>query len=67
VIEYVQTGKAPLLSICDDGPFIAEQYRQAIEAVAEVLVGWEMLDGYEVDKIIEANHPGPSSTPPAVP
>jgi hypothetical protein len=38
VVEYVQTGEAPLLSICDDGPFIKEHYSRAIEAVAEVLL-----------------------------
>jgi hypothetical protein len=37
VVEYVQTGKAPLLSVCDDGPLIKEHYSRAIEAVAEVL------------------------------
>jgi hypothetical protein len=42
VVEYVHTGKAPLLSICDDGAFIAQQYRRAIEAVAEALLGWEI-------------------------
>jgi hypothetical protein len=30
VVEDVQTGRAPLLSICDDGPFIEQQYRGAI-------------------------------------
>ena len=48
VIEYVQTGRAPLLSICDDGPFIEQQYRRAIEAVAGALLDWEMLGGGEV-------------------
>ena len=54
VIEYVQTGRAPLLSICDDGPFINEHYSHAIEAVAEALRGWQMLDGYEVERIVES-------------
>ncbi len=53
VIEYVQTGRAPLLSICDDGPFIEHQYRRAIEAVAEALLDWQMLGGCEVEGIIE--------------
>ena len=54
VIEYVQTGRAPLLSICDDGPFIEQQYRRSIEAVAEAMLDWEMLAGNEVASIIEA-------------
>jgi len=54
VIEYVQTGWAPLLSICDDGPFIEHQYRRAIEAVAEALLDWQMLGGDEVAGIIES-------------
>jgi hypothetical protein len=54
VIEFVQTGRAPLLSICDDGPFIEQQYRRAIEAVAEALLDWEMLSGDEVVGIIES-------------
>jgi hypothetical protein len=53
VIEYVQTGRAPLLSICDDGPFIAEQYRRAIEAVAETLLGWGMLSGEEFERVVD--------------
>jgi len=55
VIAYVQTGKAPLLSICDDGPFIEQQYRRAIEAVAEALPDWEILDRDEVSRIVEAS------------
>ena len=65
VIEYVGTGRAPLLSICDDGPFIEQQYRRAIEAVAEALLDWQMLGGDEVAGIIESvmgEQKGPEST-----
>ena len=55
VIEYVQTGEAPLLSICDDGsPLEHHLYTAAIEAVAEALLDWQMLGGEEVSRIIES-------------
>jgi hypothetical protein len=60
VIEYVQTGRAPLLSICDGGsPLEHHLYSAAIEAVAEALLDWQMLDGCEVAKVVEeAIRPG---------
>jgi hypothetical protein len=54
VIEYVQTGRAPLLSIRDDGPVINEHYGRAIGAVAETLLRWQMISGEEVAEIVES-------------
>ena len=54
VVEYMQTGRAPLLSICDDGPFAKEHYSRAIEPVAETLLDCEMLSGDEVAVIVES-------------
>jgi len=55
VIEYVLTGEAPQLSICADRPVTDDRYGRAIDAVAETLLDWEMLDGEEVENVVEAN------------
>ena len=55
VYEYLITGKAPQLSICADRPVTDDRYAGAIEAIAEALLNWEMLDGHEVERIAEAS------------
>lgn len=55
VFEYLRTGEAPQLSICADRPVTDDRYARAVEAVTEALLDWEILDGYEVGEIVEAN------------
>ncbi len=54
MLEYVRTGRAPQLSICADAPVLEDDFSQAVEAVAEVLLNWQMLDGDEIERVVEA-------------